>query len=157
MLNIPRIPTLDSYKDWLEKAEYELNKYEETSSVYDLSNCFLSLNALPEWILNSEHATSDLKELADSKLQIMKFETLDIEKVKNYDLNQLLRLVRLFCNHAKHSKEKEGFKRIRLYDTSPVSLPMKFEYLTIGNNEEDGVKSIELLKTIINFWREHIT
>jgi hypothetical protein len=66
-----RIKTLNTYNDWLDKAKYEHSKYKESWSIYDLTNCLLTLNALPEWIKNCKSAPENLKSLASEKITIM--------------------------------------------------------------------------------------
>jgi hypothetical protein len=55
------IPTLEDYRDWLKKAEYDLDQFRKTSTVYDLVNCFLDLNALPEWIVKGTGAPQKIR------------------------------------------------------------------------------------------------
>jgi len=158
MLKISKIPTLDSYRDLLEKSEYELKKYEESAVVYDMANCILSLNALPEWIVKSDSASEKLKGVAKEKITIMKDEkySKDIEKLKIYEIDYLLRFVRTFSNHSKHLDKKQNLVRIRMSASFPLSFPIKFTNITIGNDENDFIDSIEVLKVVISFWKEHI-
>ncbi len=97
-LNFKKIPTLTTYKDRMEKSIHDLKLYE---------NCFLSLNALPEWIINSDDVPNTLREVAQKKLLIMQERpsikadfTFDEQKLDHID--QQLRLIRIFCNHSKH-------------------------------------------------------
>jgi hypothetical protein len=155
MLNIPLIPTLESYEDWLKKAKKEFEDYKRTYSVYDLANCLLSLNALPEWIREDHHAPSELKTLSQEKIKIMKHHQLNIEKLKEFEIDNCLRLTRLFCNHAKHSKAKDSFVKISTAISLPANYPLTFKELVVGNNN-DTIEADKLLKKIIDFWDENI-
>lgn len=154
MMNFSKIPTLDSYSDWLEKAEHDLSVFEKTYNVYDMANCFLSLNALPEWVQKADNASEILRQLAEDKIYIMKYHQLDIERLKDNDINNQLRFIRLFCNHAKHKKKKGDFIKITMSARLPTILPIKFEYLSISEN--CSIKAVDLLKNVINFWKKNI-
>lgn len=155
MRNFPKIPTLSSYADWLEKAEYDLSVFEKTYNVYDMANCFLSLNSLPNWIKKDNEAPKDLKELVEEKQKIIgrMGDNLNLRKLKNNDIDQSLNFIRMFCNHAKHKKEEGVFIEITMGAKLPASLPMKFEYLSIGQN--CSIKVMDLLKNVISFWKKN--
>lgn len=156
MMNFTKIPTLSSYRDWLEKAEHDLSMFEETYSVYNMANCFLSLNSLLDWIKIDDEAPKDLKELVKEKQKVMgkKKNILDFEELKNGDIDQSLNLVRMFCNHAKHGGKKGEFVEISMGARLPATLPTKFEYLSIGEN--CSIKAVDLLKNVIFFWKNII-
>ena len=156
MMNIQPIPTLNTYQDWLKKAEKEFNDYSNSFNVYDFANCLLSLNALPEWISKTENISSELKEIVDNKLIIMRTYQIDIKNLKKFDIDNCLRLTRTFSNHTKHNDAKDSFIKISMSSKLPAQLPMKFEYLTIGNNEDNFIEAKELLNTIIKFWKIYI-
>ena len=153
-----RIPTLNTYEDLLQKSEYELVKYEKSALVYDMANCFLSLNALPEWIYKSDNASETLKKLAESKIKIMKDENYskNIEKLKEYDIDYSLRFIRTFSNHSKHLDKKQNLVKISMSASLPATFPIKFTNITIGDDENDSIDSIKLLKSIVNFWKKNI-
>lgn len=153
-MDFPKIPTLSSYSDWLEKAEHDLSMFEKKYNVYDMANCFLSLNALPEWIKKTDNASENIRQLAEDKICIMKHHQLDIERLKKNDINNQLRFVRLFCNHAKHKKDKGEFIEISMGARLPATFPIKFEYLSIGEN--CSIKAVDLLKNVIIFWKKNI-
>ncbi|WXU00620.1 MAG: hypothetical protein Ctma_1346 [Catillopecten margaritatus gill symbiont] len=151
MKDFSKIPTLSCYADWLIKAETELDRFEETYNIYDATNCLLSLNCLPSWIGNSD-SNETMKKLANEKEDVMKFHELDSSNLGNID--NKLRLIRLFCNHAKHSKPKGSFVSIKQGVSIPTKLPAKFEYLFFG---KDRVEIIDLCNKVIEFWKKHIT
>jgi len=156
MMDFSKIPTLNSYNDWLEKAEHDLSVFKKTYSVYDMANCFLSLNSLPDWIKEDINASKNLKELVTKKQEIMGVmkNDLDLEKLKNNDIDQSLNLIRMFCNHAKHGVKKGEFVKISMGVKLPAALPTKFEYLSIGENY--SIKAVDLLENVISFWKKNI-
>ncbi len=156
MMHIEKIPTLNSYEDWIEKAERELLLFEKVGSVYDMANCLLTLNALPEWIEKSEKAPEMLSLLAKEKISIMKHLKLNVDKLKENDIDQALRLVRLFCNHAKHGDKKTNLVKIEMSASLPAKFPIRFDYLSVWDEEKHSIKANELLRNIIEFWRKHI-
>jgi hypothetical protein len=143
------IPTLSVYSDWLEKAKYELLRFEKSCGVYDMANCFLTLNAIPEWIDKSDDAPSKLKELAISKIAIMKGKNFDLDENRLGELDHQLRLIRLFCNHSKHGDPKEKLEHMSMSAFFPLTFPVKFEFLSVGHK---SVKVFDLLQSVINFW-----
>lgn len=144
-----KIPTLSCYADWLVKAKTELVRFEETYNIYDAINCLLSLNCLPSWVENS-NADDTVKKLAEKKEGIMKYHELDLNNLSHID--NKLRLIRLFCNHAKHSKPKDGFVNIQQAASIPTKLPAKLEYLRVGTS---SVKIIDLCNQVIEFWEQN--
>lgn len=100
------LPELNNYKDLLAKLEYDKSRLSKTSHIYELLDCLLTLNALPEWISNSQSEKNSLKNIADEKIQIMKGHIFKFdENLINEDINQKLRIIRLVCNHAKHKTD----------------------------------------------------
>ena len=148
-----RIPTLNSYVDWLEKAKYELSRYEESCGVYDMANCFLTLNAIPEWIEKSNEAPSKLINVAQTKISIMKGVNFNLDENKLDELDHQLRLIRVFCNHSKHGDPKEKLKHISMSFTFPQEFPLKFELLSVGSKT---VKAYGILNNVISFWSREI-
>jgi len=78
------------------------------------------------------------------------------EKIKT-ELNQRLRIIRLFCNHAKHSKKKQGIKAINMTTQSfPIPFPIKFDHFEVHYDEpEEGcisIPALPLIKEIFEFW-----
>lgn len=149
-----RTPTLNTYSDWLEKAKYELLRFEESCGVYDMANCFLTLNAIPEWIEKSDDAPSKLKELASSKISIMKGVGFELDESRLGELDHQLRLVRLFCNHSKHGDPKEKLEYISMGTHFPLVFPVRFEFLYVGS---EYVRAFDILKNIIDFWSCELT
>jgi hypothetical protein len=151
-----KIPTLKTYFDWLEKAKYELLKFEQSCNAYDMANCFLTLNAIPDWIEKSDDSPKELKELkelAEEKIVIMKGINFALDENKLGELNHQLRLIRLFCNHSKHGDPKEKLKNISM--SSPYSLvfPVEFKYLSVGSK---FIEAHGILKNVIEFWDSKI-
>lgn len=157
-MKITRIQELSKYNHWLEKAKYEVELYKQTSGVYELVNIFLSLNALPEWIAKSDEAPGSLRDLADKKIEIMqkddKYFKFDNSKLD--ELDHKLRLIRMFCNHTKHAKHKEGsaFPKISTSASFPISFPVKFDHLDVG---DISVEALPLLESVIGYWEAEIT
>ena len=150
-----RIKTLSTYSDWVEKAKYEYNLYTKSYGLYDLTNCLLTLNAIPEWIRKSDHISDDLKKIAEDKNTIMKGGGvpfyLDETKLDNID-NQL-KLIRMFCNHTKHSEKKYIPELISCIEF-PATFNLKFNKIKVDN------KLIEIepiIKSIIDYWDEIIS
>ena len=139
------------YSDWLEKAKLELSRFENSISVYDMANCFLTLNALPEWIAKSDNAKQELKELAARKIEVMKGINFELDENKLNELDHQLRLIRLFCNHSKHGDKKKQFKHISMGPEEPfkMNFPIKFDHLFVGS---ELVKISVVLENVINFW-----
>ncbi|WP_299775535.1 hypothetical protein [uncultured Pseudoteredinibacter sp.] len=149
-----RIRTLNVYSDWLEKAKYELSRFEQSSGVYDMANCFLTLNALPEWIEKSDEAPGKLKNVATQKILIMKGQNFDLDENKLDQIDHQLRLVRLFCNHAKHGSSKDKLEHISMSAPFPLSFPVEFEFLKVGS---EFVRVVSVLDGVLNFWASELT
>src|SRR5690606_30328495 len=99
-------PELFSYKDLFQKLEYDLVRFSKTNHIYELIDFFMTLNAIPEWIINSSKVDMVSKEIIQIKLQIMKGQNFDFnEEFLSESIDQKLRLVRLVCNHAKHKTD----------------------------------------------------
>lgn len=148
-------PELSSYKDLFQKLEYDLVRFSKTNHIYELLDCFMTLNAIPEWIINSSEVDMVSKEIIQIKLQIMKGQNFDFnEEFLSESIDQKLRLVRLVCNHAKHKTDSPLIPKIeRIYDaTFPLILPAKFGYIiSIGKHRVDAETLIKELK---NFWKD---
>jgi hypothetical protein len=152
-MKISRIPTLNTYSDWLEKAKYELMRFEESCGVYDMANCFLTLNAIPDWIEKSDTSPIALREVAKSKLAVMRGTCFELDATKMDEIDHQLRLIRLFCNHSKHADKKEKFDHISMSSTFPLTFPVKFEFLSV---DSINVKAADILNNVINFWAGEI-
>jgi len=149
-----KIPILKTYFDWLEKAKYELSKFEQSCNAYDMANCFLTLNAIPEWIEKSDDSPEELKELAKEKIAIMRGENnFALDENKLGELDHQLRLIRLFCNHSKHSKLKEKLKHISMSSSFPLEFPIRFTDLSVGS---EFIEAHGILKNVIEFWDSKI-
>ncbi len=151
------LPELNSFHDLLDKLEYDKNRFATTSHIYELLDCLLTLNALPEWIINSEIENDKLKELAREKILIMRGINFDLdENLISQELNHQLRLIRLVCNHAKHKTNSKLIPKIeREYDASfPMDFPVKFGFvISVGNKKVDAEF---ILDTIAKFWKTAI-
>lgn len=152
MREVRKIPTLTDYNDLFLKAQCDFEQYKRTSGVYELANCLLTLNALPEWILNCDKISVELKKATLEKLNVMKnmnnLYPLD-EKALETDIDQKLRFVRLFCNHLKHSEPKEKFPAIEMGAPIPTKLPAPFTKIKIGERYFDAPS---IVQSIIDFW-----
>ncbi len=73
---------------------------------------------------------------------------------KEFEIDEYLRLTRLFCNHAKHSKAKDSFVKILTAISLSEKFPLEFKELVIGDNET--IQADKLLETIIDFWHKNI-
>ena len=153
-MSISRVPILFVYSGWLEKAKHELSLFKESYNVYDLTNCFLTLNALPEWIQKSNQAPEALKELATNKIDIMKTGS-EMDENKLDDLDHQLRLIRLFSNQSKHGETKEKLGLITLVSKGPLKFefPVKCDHLCIGT---EVVDIFNVLENVIEFWSREI-
>ena len=60
------LPELDNFNDLLSKLEY-IKRLTKTSHIYELLDCLLTLNAIPEWIINSSTDDTELREIANQK------------------------------------------------------------------------------------------
>lgn len=58
------LPKLNDYKDLMTKLDHDLKRLQETNHIYELLDFLLTLNALPEWIVESETANESLKQIA---------------------------------------------------------------------------------------------
>lgn len=152
-MKIHRIPELSNYKDWLEKAKYELARYKETSNVYDLANVFLTLNALPEWISKSDSAPTALRTIATQKVHIMQGaqNTFNLDEEKLDQIDHQLKLIRLFCNHAKHGVKKEKIQSITMSTPLPAVFPIRFDHIKVGNR---NMPALPILESVINYWEK---
>ena len=152
-MKVNRIPTLLIYSDWLEKAKHELSRFEQSCNVYDMANCFLTLNALPEWVAKDDRSTPELKEIATRKISIMKGQDFELDENKLNELDHQLRLIRLFCNHSKHGDKKKQFKHIAMGPDEPFKMdfPIKFDNLFVGSKL---IKINVVLENVINFWSD---
>lgn len=154
-MKIARIQELSKYTHWLQKAQHDMSRYKESGGAFDLANVFLTLNALPEWIAKSEEAPNSLRELAQKKTALMRDDSnnFDLDVGKPDEIDHQLRLVRIFCNHAKHGKKKNEIPQITLSLKFPAESPLKFDHLKVGN---DSINISEVLESIINYWEREI-
>lgn len=154
MKNI-KINTLQNYDDWLNKAKHEFSLYSQTRGVYELANCFLTLNCLPEWISKSGHAPQELKNIAENKIRIMKGDKnqflLDPEKLDQID--HQLRLIRVFCNHTKHGDKKQAIVEITMSATFPLQFPITFDHLRVDSK---NIHIDPIIESVIDFWEKSI-
>ncbi len=66
------IPEINGFNDLLKKFEYDLNRYKKNNHSYELMDCIMTLNSLPDWIRKSSNASENLRILANEKIIIMK-------------------------------------------------------------------------------------
>ena len=158
MQNEVNIPEISNYIDLLKKLEFDLKRYKKNNHSYELIDCIMTLNALPEWIIKTENAPTELKALAENKISIMKgrngFEFDESHFVS--DIDHQLRFIRLFCNHTKHKTESGEIPKIvtRYGATFPMSLPAKlYNIIALGETEFDAEF---LINNIYDFWKKAI-
>ncbi|GMR19406.1 MAG: hypothetical protein BMS9Abin36_0001 [Gammaproteobacteria bacterium] len=154
-MKVNKITELRSYLDWLDKAKYEFELYKNNYGVYELSNCFLTLNALPEWIEKSDSAPDKLKNIATEKLIIMKGNDnmFQLDETKLDEIDHQIRLIRVFCNHSKHGEKKDKLEEIIMSAIFPMTFPIKFDHLKVGN---ENVKVEPIIESIISFWESAV-
>ncbi len=87
------LPEINNYINLVEKLDYDLKRYAQNNHIYELMDCFLTINAVPEWILKSLEASDSLKNIANEKIQIMKGNDFVFDETKLTDINHKLRLV----------------------------------------------------------------
>jgi hypothetical protein len=150
------LPEINSYLELVKKLDYDLERYSRTNHIYELLDCFMTLNSLPEWIKGSPEASQPLKGIAEAKLKIMKGQdfTLDVDKLDT-DIDHQLRFIRLICNHSKHKTDSSQIPIIKSMGGSafPATLPVKFDIVAIGDKEVDAE---DLINRVANFWKTEI-
>ena len=153
------LPKLNNYKDLITKLDYDMKKLQETNHIYDLLNCLLTLNSLPEWIIKSDTASESLKKIAEEKVKIMKgINGFILDQNSLFDnIDHQLRFIRLICNHTKH---KTNSKQIPIIESIPgtgfpMLLPARFCLIVaIGNLRVDGEF---LAYQVSEFWKEKVS
>lgn len=153
-MKVERVHELSTYRDWLAKAEHELRRYQDTHDVYDLANALLTLNALPEWIKKSATAPQPLRSIARAKIRVMKGKGFKLDRSRLHELDHQLRLIRLFCNHAKHSDSKAEFDRISMCTRFPATFPVRFDHMQVG---DQAIEALPIVKEVVRFWSEEIS
>lgn len=152
------LPELENYLDLFKKLEVDVARYQKDNHIYTLLDCFLTLNAMPEWIEGSSIADQALKDLAKEKIAIMKGANgfvLDESKLQT-DIDHQLRLIRLLCNQTKHSSPKAELPvfKSKWGATLPFTLPARLGFIVaIGTNEYDAEP---ILINVMNFWKQNI-
>ena len=153
------IPKLNDYKDLVLKFDYNMKKLRESNHIYDLLDCFLTLNSIPEWIIKSNTASESLKKIAQEKYDIMRGQKQGFILDENLLINNIdhqMRFIRLLCNHTKHITNKEEIPIIQSIPgtTFPMMLPARFCIIvTIGKMQVDG----ELIAfQASEFWKNEI-
>jgi len=151
-----KIPSLTDYQDWFEKAKHDYKILNKSNEIFDLVDCLLSLNALPEWVSKSDHATERLKNLANEKIMVMKgikFK-LDTSKIGR-DIDHQLRFIRIFCNHSKHGDGNNTPIIVKEPgNTLPATLPV--EFITIIKIGDLRFNAKHIIYNVIDFWNKNI-
>ena len=153
------LPKLENFNDLIVKLDYEIKQHIESNHIYDLLNCLLTLNSLPEWIVNSQTASKELKQIATEKIKIMKGNngfSFD-EKLLFNDINHQLRFIRIMCNHTKHKTDSKEIPIIESIPgtTFPMLLPARFcIIISIGTLKIDGAF---LVFQVAQFWKQQIS
>jgi hypothetical protein len=153
------IPEIYDFKDLFKKLDYDIVRFGKNNHIYELIDCLMTLNALPEWIKKSDTSSEELKLLAIQKEKIMKGENgfqLDVNLIDS-DINHQLRLIRLFCNHSKHKTDSGQIPIIysEYGATLPMTLPAKlFNIIAIGNM---GFDVEFLIHSVTDFWKKEMS
>lgn len=157
MTNKEIIPEISDFNDLLKKLEFDLKRYQKNNHSYELIDCIMTLNSLPEWIIKTENISKELKELTELKISIMKGKGFEFDESKiESDINHQLRFIRLFCNHTKHKTESGQIPKIitRYGATLPMLLPAKlYNMIALGKTEFDAEF---LINNIYDFWKKEI-
>lgn len=152
------LPELNTYNDLLLKLDYDRERLANTNHIYELLDCLLTLNALPEWIANSQTGNSQLMQIVEEKIKVMKGHSFNFdENLIHSDIDQQLRLIRLVCNHAKHKTDSVLIPTIkREYDASfPMVFPIKFGFIiAVGKQKVDAEF---VVSQVANFWKKAIS
>jgi len=147
------IPHLENYKDLFEKILYDYELFiKNRNPKYDLMNCFMGLNSIPEWLMNDPNVTSDIKHIGKQKNEVMKDRTkipFDVNQIRT-SLDHQLKFIRLYCNHTKH--KTDWIPEIQMYEGGfPYTFPIKFyAFIAIGKDNYDVE---HLVLNVINFWK----
>ncbi|MGC4041971.1 MAG: hypothetical protein QM710_14600 [Flavobacterium sp.] len=151
------LPELDNFHDLINKLEYDIERLSKTSHIYELLDCLLTLNAIPEWIVNSSIENTNLIKIAKQKIEVMKGHDFNFdENLLHENIDQKLRLIRLVCNHAKHKTNSTHIPKIRreLDCGFPMMLPAKFGFvISIGKQRVDAEF---LVFELTRFWKSQI-
>lgn len=146
------IQNLVDYKDFIKKSRYNFDKFCKEENTYNFLDCILTLNAIPEWIIDSE-APEKLQDIAKEKLQIMKT-AWDNELNSLETIDEKLMVIRLISNHSKHNAS-QSFPKVSFQSgmAFPITFPAKFSHLSIGDKT---ITAKGLLLKIIEFWENEI-
>ncbi len=153
------IPKISDYQDLLKKLDYDIQRYRKNNHSYELIDCLMTLNALPEWIKKSETSSDSLKNIAIEKEIIMKGRNgfqLD-ENLIESNIDHQLRFIRLFCNHSKHKTDSGRIPKIisEYGATFPMTLPAKlYNIIALGNKSFDAEY---LILQVYDFWKNEIS
>ncbi|MBE5320636.1 hypothetical protein IM793_15820 [Pedobacter sp. MR2016-19] len=151
------LPQINNFIDLFKKLDYDMKRYKQNNHIYELIDCFMTINALPEWIIKSSEASDNLKKAAKEKIKIMKGENNFVfDETKLEDINHKLILVRLLCNHSKHKTNSTQIPTIKsqMGTTLPFTFPGKFDYIiAIGKVNIDAEYILNDLK---NFWESEL-
>lgn len=144
MMHSNSIPTMNNFQDLFKKAKYDFERFKADASIYSFIDCLLTLNALPDWIKNSEVENDSLNMI----IVAMQKNELVADNILT-DIEVTLRFIRFYANHAKHNK---SIKMV-MCATFPLELPIRFKYIQVG---ELTIDSVEILKKVIDFWDDYI-
>ena len=150
---------LRNYLDLMNKLEYDLEKYSKNNNIYEFFNCLMTLNAIPEWIRNSDNSSSKLKEFANEKLSNIianKNFKLDYNLLES-EIDHKLRFIRLTCNHLKHRNNNKEIPLIKSQygGMLPATFPIKlYNIIAIGEKSFDAEF---ILLDVAKFWKRIIS
>lgn len=152
------LPEINNYLDLIKKLDYDIERFDKTNHIYELLDCFLTLNAIPEWIKKDIGTPKHLMDEAEKMQSLIKggefiFNENELDKIEHK-----LKLVSLISNHAKHNNnsKKSTIPIIKTIsgNSFPASLPVKFSHaIVVGENEIDAEY---IIKEASNFWKDLI-
>ena len=156
------LPEINDYTDIISKLDYDIKRYTQNAHIYELVDCLLTLNALPEWIVSSIKAKPSLVLLANNKIIIMKGSggfVFDENKLDS-DMDHKLRFVRLICNHSKHKTNSGHIPVIKtISDSRDTGFPYVFPVIFYKHRIVIGSKSVDaeiLINEVTDFWKKEI-
>ncbi len=117
-------------------------------------DCFLDLNAIPDWIENDDTYGKEIKRITNEKIIIMRGFNFFIDENKlDYDIDHQLRLIRLVSNHAKHRKKTDIIPIIKYYDGAALPMPLDAPLFHVGFGA-NGVNAVSLVIRVSDFWKK---
>lgn len=148
MRDFKKIPQLHGASDMLEKARFDMERFKADAGVYSLTDCLLTLNAIPEW-MGKDHPIVRIMTCEDNDPVYGEF----LESIE-----QQLRFIRCFSNHTKHNSEKKPIARIDMYAELEASFPITFDQIGVRYQcgKKGSVSALLILENTIKFFEAKI-